>query len=127
VSVDQAPAALLAALQVAVPMHIDELRGHTADQLVVVVHRCVDVVASEGDNILFQGAKRGDSARAFNAFARGLAVLAYAPGGVEFAGLRWDVPAGESPLHPDDIVDQLVDLARLTAPIVTVPATGGRL
>jgi len=36
-------------------------------------------------------AKRGESAAAFNALAKGLACAAFQPGGVKFLGDRWEV------------------------------------
>jgi len=124
--VEHMPAALAPTLQVAVPLWIDRLRRHTADQLCAVGHRCATAIGSEGDNVMFRASKPGATARAFNSLAEGLAVLAYAPGGVDFAGMHWEVH--DSPLHPDDIADQRVDLHRLNALIggaVTTVATAG--
>lgn len=57
----------------------------------------LDVVAHGGDDILYRGAKWGDSAKSFNALARAMAAMAHAYGGVTAFGLTWCVehsPAG---------------------------------
>jgi hypothetical protein len=47
------------------------------------------MVAHHGDNILYRSKKKGESAKAFNALAKGLACLAFAPGGVNAFGGHW--------------------------------------
>jgi hypothetical protein len=81
---------LLITLDLAVPMEIERLRSFTTDERVQLGHRLVDIIAAEGDNLLYLGHKKGDTARVFAAVATGLAALAYAPGGVKFAGRRWE-------------------------------------
>lgn len=119
------PDALAITLELAVPLWIDRLRGRTPDQLVAIASRCATVVSSEGDNLMFRAHKRGATARVFNHLAEGLAALAYAPGGVTFAGKHWEVPT--SPLHPDDMAEQLAELARLAKPLTTATTTGDLL
>lgn len=80
---------LLTSLQVAVPMQILKLGLADPETLPAIARECADVVAAHGDDILYRSARRGDTAVAFNALAKGLAVLAFSPGGVEFAGLRF--------------------------------------
>jgi hypothetical protein len=48
-----------------------------------------DIIASQGDIILYRGGKKGETAKAFNAMAEGLAIGAYQPGGVTFLGEHW--------------------------------------
>lgn len=84
------PPALLPALQAAVPMWIDLLRATDPWQRVALAKEDAAEVAAHGDVLMYRGGKRGDTARVFNALARGLAIAAYQPGGVTFAGLRWD-------------------------------------
>lgn len=48
----------------------------------------IDPVASRGDALQY-GGKRGEAAKVFNHLARGLAALAYQPGGVTYAGQHW--------------------------------------
>lgn len=87
---------LLDSLSVAVPMRIAELMD---DVPVVRWARieewraaAVEPVASRGD-VLMYGGKRGDAAEVFDHLAKGLAALAFAPGGVRFAGLHFVAPA----------------------------------
>ena len=84
---------LVIALSAAVPLHIHELQGVDETEMVRIAHTCVDEVASRGDSLMFRS-RKGASAEAFNALARGLAILAHAPGGVEFLGQHWEVPGG---------------------------------
>lgn len=112
---------LVQTLQLAVPMWIDRAaeRGALRDALLAEWREeACEVVLSEGDNILYRARKRGDTARAFNALARGLAVLAYAPGGVTAFGLvwcAWHSPGGanlDGPPCPTCCADELrTDLA----------------
>ena len=81
---------LTTSLEVAVPMHIMELVTREPAELVAIARQCADVVAAHGDDILFRSKRKGATAEAFNALARGLAVLAYSPGGVDFAGLHFE-------------------------------------
>jgi len=81
---------LVASLQAAVPMWMLELGGRPEAELLGLARESADIVASKGDVILFRGGKRGETAAAFNALARGLAVMALVcPGGVTFAGQHW--------------------------------------
>jgi len=81
------PDALAITLQLAVPLHIDELRHCDDRQRMAIAARCADVVAAHGDDLQYGGKH---CAETFNALARGLAVAAYQPGGITFAGaLHW--------------------------------------
>lgn len=82
--------ALLPMLELAVPLRILEVRGLSWELRKELAAEAEQEIASHGDNILFQGAKKGDTARAFVALATGLAVLALQPGGVTFAGRHWE-------------------------------------
>lgn len=91
------------ALSAAVPLRIAELAGHGVDgrvnlaaqlscgqQLIGAPCPCrglADIIAVHSDAIV-----RGEpgAAQAFNALARGLALGAYQPGGVTFAGTHWE-------------------------------------
>jgi hypothetical protein len=91
--------ALKLALQVAVPLRIAELSGMTPYQrsgaLVVWREHGEDAVAYAGDYLQVRHSHaRGETAKAFNRLACGLAALAHAPGGVSFADLHW------CPVHP---------------------------
>ena len=79
---------LIETLNFAVPLHIDELRHATVEQRQQIALAASQVIAHQGDVLMF-GGKKGAAANAFNHLARGLAAAAYQPGGVDFAGLHW--------------------------------------
>lgn len=83
-------ALLRAALGAAVPLYMAEMRDWTWEQLEVYAHEAALAVASHGDDILYRSKKKGNTAAAFNALARGLAVLAFQPGGVTFLGEHYE-------------------------------------
>lgn len=89
-----AAAALLGGLlSVAVPVEIDRMRYMTEvtgeEYRLETAHKAARWIAEHGGNVLYQGHKPGDSARAFAVLARGLAAAAFQPGGVTFAGIHW--------------------------------------
>lgn len=87
---DPHAAHLLTALQAAVPLWIEDLRKLTADQRVALGHELAQVVAYKGDILQFGSKKKGQVAEVFNATARGLAALAFQPGGVTWCGIHWE-------------------------------------
>lgn len=84
------------ALGAAVPLWIHEFRKLTPEERIKIVRECGDIVAEKGDVIQFKSKKRGETAKAFNALAKGIAVLAFSPGGVTFLGDHY-----EATLTPD--------------------------
>lgn len=90
---------LVDALQVAVPMALDNLDTWPDDLRADVIERwraaAVESLPYRADDVLYgtglkSTQKRRDAAAAtFGDLARGLAVLATAPGGVSFAGVLW--------------------------------------
>jgi hypothetical protein len=86
-------AVLACALEVAVPLRIMELLAMSPAKREPTMNgwrsKAVEAVASEGDILMYRSKKSGESARVFNHLARGLAVLAGAPGGVLFSGRHW--------------------------------------
>lgn len=82
-------AALLIALEAAVPLHIIELRNWTPQQRQNYASEAATVIGSQGDILQYGGGRRGEVANVFNHLARGLAAAAYLPGGVTFAGAHW--------------------------------------
>lgn len=60
-----------------------------------------DIAAYEGDNLLFKGHKKGDTARVMAGLIRALAVMAFVPGGVTAWGLHFDagMPDSEGTVH----------------------------
>jgi hypothetical protein len=83
-------AVLLAALELAVPMWIDQLRSWTENDRIAMAHSLATTVASKGDILQFGSKRKGEQAEVFNATAKGLAALAFAPGGVTFCGVHWE-------------------------------------
>lgn len=76
-------------LMVTVPMAIAELRGATTAERLAIGAQAVQFIAEHGDDILFRSKQRGKSAEAFAWLTRALAVGAYQPGGVDFAGFHF--------------------------------------
>jgi hypothetical protein len=104
-----APESLLAtALSVAVPMWAMELRRRPLDELLAEAPSLAQIVAEKGDLIQFRGKKRGETAAAFNALARGVAILSFVPGGVIIFGMHFENvhpdtdKSGCSPVHDAD-------------------------
>ncbi len=86
---------LITALQAAVPLHMAEMRDWSEKRRNNEGHFAAQVIAAKGDVLQFGGSKKGQAAHAFNWLARGLAVAAFQPGGVTFAGLHWCVEDDE--------------------------------
>jgi hypothetical protein len=81
---------LRTALQAAVPLHIEELRGLPWTEIRRLAGECAQVIAEKGDRILYRSKKKGETAVAFNALARGIAALAFCPGGVTTLGMHFE-------------------------------------
>jgi len=81
---------LAVSLECAVPLRILEHRKTDPEERIKRARELANVVASHGDDILYRSKRRGESAAAFNALAEGIALLAYAPGGVTFLGAHWE-------------------------------------
>lgn len=75
------------ALQCAVPMAILELERLPWEEVLRVARESAQVVAEKGDVIQFRA--KGTAA-AFGSLARGIAALAFCPGGVTFLGDHWE-------------------------------------
>jgi hypothetical protein len=50
-----------------------------------------DTLGERGDILLYKSDKKGETASIFNQFTYALAIMAFAPGGVRFAGLHFEV------------------------------------
>lgn len=92
--------ALVAALSVAVPLLIAEYRagpgGGPSGRDRARVSATAGLISGSSDGMLFRGDKPGHAMKVFNAVADALAVLAFCPGGVSFAGEHWAAgPANE--------------------------------
>ena len=77
-------------LQAAVPLWIMRLREQAREDVVARAHELAPVIAEKGDVIQFKSRVKGETARAFNALAEGIACCAFAPGGVTFLGDHWE-------------------------------------
>lgn len=79
-------------LAIAVPRHIAKLKGQGGpeDKDYEAVHAFSDVLGAQGDNLLFRAKEKGKTARLFNSLAYALAVCAFAPGGITFAGEHYE-------------------------------------
>lgn len=86
--------ALTTGLQAAVPLWIHEMRTWTEQRRVETGGEAGQYIACHGDELMY-GGKKGAAAEAFNHLAKGLASLAYVPGGVTFAGQHWCVNHAE--------------------------------
>ena len=87
---DVATHPLAAALDAAVPLWIEEIRGRSFTWRQARASECAQVIAEHGDIIMFKSSKKGETADAFNRLAEGIACLAYAPGGVRVLGRHWN-------------------------------------
>lgn len=83
-------------LGLTVPMWIELMRPWRPERRVQKGHELVEIIAYEQAIAAIcepeaRGtARKGEVARGFNAIAQGLAVLAYCPGGIVFAGHHWE-------------------------------------
>lgn len=77
---------VLPALEAAVPMHMWELQHTTDAQRVEIGHRCAELIAERGDQLMYGGKSTAD---VFNALAEGIAVGAFQPGGITVFGRHW--------------------------------------
>jgi hypothetical protein len=84
---------LLESLCVAVPLHIADVSTWDERARQLEGSRFVDILTQHADDMQFGGKH---CARAFNALAAGLAILAHRAGGITFAGLHWCVGSGHS-------------------------------
>lgn len=89
-------ALLAAALGAAVPLWVDQIvrEDWSDERRRREAEECSTVVASKGDVILYKGAKKGETAAAFNALAKGVALLSFQVGGVVAFGTRYTVQDG---------------------------------
>lgn len=82
---------LAESLRFAVPIHMLELRDVPADRRRHYLPPGGLEALGFGDVLMFKGQRRQTAARAFDAYARALAALAYQPGGVTLFGAHFCV------------------------------------
>lgn len=83
-------ALLIATLGAAVPLWIMRLERQPWSYIAQRAPECAQIVAEKGDIIQYRSKKEGESAKAFNALAEGIAICAFFPGGVTFMGLHFE-------------------------------------
>ena len=81
---------LSSTLQLAVPLWIDQLRRYPWEHIEERAKVCSQYIAEKGDIILFKSKKKGETAKAFNHLAEGIACLSFVPGGVKIFGGHWE-------------------------------------
>jgi len=77
------------ALEASVYLWVSVLRMKSMAEVLDLARESAQVVAEKGDVILFRSKKKGETAAALNALARGLAALSFMPGGVTFLGVHY--------------------------------------
>ena len=87
-------ALLQAALETAVPLWILRIQQEqwSWERMAQEASRCSSTVAEHGDNILYRAKKPGETTRAFNDLALGIAIAAHVPGGIKIFGIRFEAP-----------------------------------
>jgi len=83
-------------LSAAVPLWIAEARRWSESEREAARRECLQVIAERGDEILYRSTRKGRSAEAFNALAKAVALLAFAPGGVRVFGLHFEARPEEA-------------------------------
>ena len=89
-------ALLKASLEMAVPLQCWEIKRLTFEERREIAERAVQMITEKGDLILYRSKKKGETAKAWAALVKGLACLAFMPGGVKVFGIHfeWDSEAG---------------------------------
>lgn len=77
-------------LSAAVPLWIMEYERLPIEEILALAPEASQYIAEHGDVIMYRGARKGETARAFNELAKGLAILSFAPGGVKFLGMHFE-------------------------------------
>ncbi len=72
-----------------------ERRGGPTDEDLQRASETADMLGEQGDVLIHGGGKPGQCADLFNRTAHAIAVLAFAPGGVELFGTRFEAKVGE--------------------------------
>ena len=80
------------ALQPAIMLRIMELKakGGPSEEDYKSLPAISQLLGEKGDLLMFKGKKAGESAEVFNQVVRGIAILAFAPGGITIFGEHYD-------------------------------------
>ncbi len=81
---------LRSTLGVAIPLWVFELKKLPWPEIEKIAHESSQIIAEKGDVLQFRSKKKGETAAAFNALAKGLAALSFCPGGVTFLGDHYE-------------------------------------
>lgn len=92
-----ADALLKSMLPLAVFMNTPNFQQMPWERLQEIATEASQFMAEHGDDLLFKSKKKGDTAKAFNLFAKGVTVLSFAPGGVNIMGMHFEA------VHPGQI------------------------
>ena len=78
-------ALVLITLEAAVPLWRMQIQseGWSWERIQAEAQECSQMIAEHGDNIMFRSKVKGETAKAFNALAKGIALLSFCPGGVK--------------------------------------------
>jgi hypothetical protein len=89
---------LQSTLEASVPFRMLELRqwGGPTEHDWQEARDFAEILACEGDRLLFKGHKKGDTARMMRGLIRAIAVMAFVPGGVTAWGLHFDAGTPDS-------------------------------
>jgi hypothetical protein len=117
---------MLMSLQLAVPLWIAELLDLDDEDRAFKIEAwrrdALMPIAERGDLLMYGAgqsrSERGQTGQTFNHLARGLAALAFHPGGVRFAGRHWCAIE-----HHHDVADSLDELSCTAAAIAAGPYT----
>lgn len=79
-------------LSAAVPLWIESFvqAGYSFADVTKIASEASQIIAEKGDLILFKSKKKGETANAFNALAKGIAALAFVPGGCTTFGQHFE-------------------------------------
>jgi hypothetical protein len=83
-------------LLIAVPLWIEEMKKVSWEERRQFSSECCNIICHHGDDILYKSHKKGETATAFNALARGMAILSFARGGVTAFGLHFETVTSDS-------------------------------
>ena len=83
------PVLLPTMLQTAVPLWAEQFAHRPFAELQDMLPDIGNIIAHKGDIILYKSNKPGETAEAFNALAKGVAIASFVPGGVCCFGYRF--------------------------------------